>query len=397
MNSVTRRGFGWGFALGAMSTAIVAVGLWASPSARAAKPVSLSRDMFDRTLDQVLDRYVDPVDKSALLERALQHALTDLDPHSHFLSADERRALEARSRGGTTGMIALLEKGAAGTVLNVVVVRPDTPAAEAGFAQGDQIVAIDGVRVETLRGQTQIDALMSGAPDDTVQFDVIPAGQTPTRRRAVQLVRDQGADVVGKLIPVDGGAVACVHVRAFSAGVGERVKNTLARLRRSAAGRVLSGVVLDVRSNPGGQVDEALVVADLFVARGILTRTRGRGGTILREEKAHARGTDEKTPLVVVQDRRSASAAELLAAALADHGRATIVGEQSYGKGTVQERRGLEDGSLLSFTIARYYSPDDRMIDGVGVTPDVAATMAPGDDAGALSAALRALGLRRKP
>ena len=118
-------------------------------------------------------------------------------------------------------------------------------------------------------------------------------------------------------------------------------------------------------------MDEALVLADRFVARGTLVRLRGRGGRLLREDRARARGTDTTTPLAVVLDRRSASAAELLAAALQDHGRARIVGERSFGKGTVQEIYGLPDGSALSVTVARYTSPKDRVVDGVGVAPDV--------------------------
>jgi carboxyl-terminal processing protease len=132
-------------------------------------------------------------------------------------------------------------------------------------------------------------------------------------------------------------------------------------------------------------------VADLLVDKGVLTRTRGRGGRILREEKAHEAGTDASTPVVVLQDRHSASAAELLAAALRDNGRATLVGERSYGKGTVQQVIGLDDGSVMALTIARYFSPKDRVIDGVGITPDV--EVAVSDDKKALSAAFDVLGL----
>ncbi|MCA9682230.1 MAG: hypothetical protein KC457_08545, partial [Myxococcales bacterium] len=148
-------------------------------------------------------------------------------------------------------------------------------------------------------------------------------------------------------------------------------KRELADLRRQAGKEGLDGVILDVRGNPGGEVDEAVVIADLFVNKGVLVRTRGRGGTILREETATEAGTDIATPVIVLQDRRSASASELLAVALQDSGRARVVGERSYGKGTVQEVIGIADGSLLTLTVARYYSPEDRSIDGRGVDPDV--------------------------
>jgi carboxyl-terminal processing protease len=131
----------------------------------------------------------------------------------------------------------------------------------------------------------------------------------------------------------------------------------------------------------------------LFVAHGILTRTRGRGGRILREELAHDAGTDADTPLVVVQDRHTASAAELLTAALRDNGRAKSVGERSYGKGTVQEVLGMPDGSVLKLTIARYFSPKDTAIDGVGVAPDVELSLV--QRTRAVDEALAVLGLRR--
>jgi carboxyl-terminal processing protease len=127
----------------------------------------------------------------------------------------------------------------------------------------------------------------------------------------------------------------------------------------------------------------------------VLTRTRGRGGRILREERAHAAGTDAKTPLVVLQDRHTASAAELLSVALQETGRAQVVGERSYGKGTVQEVMGLEDGSVLTLTIARYFSPKDRAIEKVGVEPDVHHVLPKGsEDAAGLEVALKSLGLQ---
>ena len=170
---------------------------------------------------------------------------------------------------------------------------------------------------------------------------------------------------------MSGRRIGKIEIHGFRSGTGELVKRALADLRRGAGQRPLAGVVLDLRGNPGGDVTEAVLVADLFVAEGVLTRTRGRGGVILREELATPAGTDKDTPLVVLQNRRSASAAELLAVALQDNGRAKVVGERSFGKGTVQEVIGIPDGSLLTLTVARYFSPRDRLIDGHGVDPDV--------------------------
>jgi carboxyl-terminal processing protease len=180
--------------------------------------------------------------------------------------------------------------------------------------------------------------------------------------------------VSSRLLDHDGHAIGVIEIHEFRSGTGERVKRALAELRSEAETKnsaALVGLILDLRGNPGGQVDEAVLVADLFIAEGVLVRTRGRGGVILREEFATAAGSDRDTPLLVLQDRRSASAAELLAVALQDHGRAQILGEPSFGKGTVQEVIGIPDGSLLTLTVARYYSPKDRKIDGGGVKPDI--------------------------
>jgi carboxyl-terminal processing protease len=154
----------------------------------------------------------------------------------------------------------------------------------------------------------------------------------------------------------------------------------------------VAGIILDLRGNPGGDVPEAVMIADMFIPEGVLVRTRGRGGQILREERAHPAGSDSALPLVVLQDQRSASASELLAVALQDHGRARVVGERSFGKGTVQDVIGLHDGSLLTLTIARYFSPKDRLIDGNGVEPDVRVALPPGETGGADAGLQAALG-----
>jgi carboxyl-terminal processing protease len=409
-----------GFALGVVTTVAFAA-LW---DARAGRSSALGRDGFREALDTVLERYVDPVNEPELLAGALDHVVAGLDPHSHYLTADERKALRRRSRGGHTGLAVVMHTGDCDTALGsrtrpcrraprpavgqpasparlvrwleVVAVEPGSPADEAGISPGDHILELRDRPVADLSSQIEVDASLVGSVGESISLRVQRRSDPKPQRVELRLSPKSSEPIKATLVEGgDGRKVAHVLVRAFRSGTGERVKKALASLERSAGASGVSGIVLDVRSNPGGEVDEALVVADLFVAGGILTRTRGRGGRVLREEKAHAVGTDERTPLVVLQDRHSASAAELLAVALSEHGRATLVGERSYGKGTVQEVHGLPDGSLLTLTIARYHSPRDHVIEGRGVAPDVRVQTpgAPGSspDRG-LEAALRVLG-----
>lgn len=400
MDTVRKRAWWSGFGCGVAAAGLVAALVGRGVTPAEAGSARFDRDAFHKALDTVLDRYVEPVDGSALLAEALKHIVAGLDGHSHFLTAAERKALRDQPKDGTTGLSVHLHAAPGGgdRVLEVVGVMPGSPAAKAGLAPGDHILDIGDAEVARLLSQIQAEARLTGEVGETVALRVQRRHAAEPERIDLTLAgsaRDLVSSELVEVTDASGAAAraAVIRVRAFRRGVGQRVKKELARLKRAAAPDGLAGVVLDLRGNPGGEVDEALVVADLFVADGILTRTRGRGGRILREERAHEAGTDTTTALVVLQDRHSASAAELLTAALRDNGRAQSIGERSYGKGTVQEIMGMPDGSVLKLTIARYFSPGDRVIDGVGLTPDV--ELPPSKRARALDEALRVLGLLR--
>lgn len=395
-----KRAWWSGFASGVVVTGLVAlVGDSLVPEADAIGRARFDRDAFHQALDAVLDRYVEPVDGPTLLALGLKHIVAGLDGHSHYLTAAERKALHKKADSGTTGLAVHLHAAPGGDdrTLEVMGVLPQSPGARAGLLPGDHILEIDGTEVGRLLSQVEAEAMLSGKVGDTVALRVQRRAQAHPERFDVTLGEASRELLTHTIIDAktaagDDRKVVCIELRAFRHGVGEAFKKRLAQLRRSV-GPSLAGVVLDLRGNPGGEVDEALVVADLFVADGILTRTRGRGGRILREERAHEAGTDSDTPLVILQDRHSASASELLTAALRDHGRAKSVGERSYGKGTVQEIMGMPDGSVLKLTIARYFSPKDHKIDGIGLEPDI---KLPAERRGAaVDEALRVLGLTR--
>ncbi|WP_181197483.1 S41 family peptidase [Enhygromyxa salina] len=333
----------------------------------------LERQQFHDSLDVVLDRYVEPVDAPEVMSRGLKHMVAGLDPYSHYLTADERELAKKRQhQGAEAGLVTTLRRaGSQGAAeLEVIAVHPGSPADKLGLAPGTRILAIRGQPCEHMLSNAEAQLSLSGAAGERIALTV-ERGSGPEQLDIELRKPKVDASVSAELVEYGGQAVGWIEIHNFRAGTGDRVKRALAELRDSAGGRGLVGLILDVRGNPGGDVDEAVLVADLFVDQGVLTRTRGRGGAIQREELATAAGTDPSTPLVVLQDRRSASASELLAVALQDNGRAKVMGERSFGKGTVQEVIGIPDGSLLTLTVARYFSPDDRSIDGRGVEPDV--------------------------
>lgn len=377
-----------GLTLGIVGTLALERGI---PEADAGKPKTgpLEREEFHQTLDVVLDRYVEPVDGPQVMARGLKHMVSGLDPYSHYLTADERaRARKLQQQGAEAGLMTSLHRDEQGAELEVVGVHPGSPAERLGLDAGDRILEIRKQPCEHMLSNVEAQLLLGGAPGERIEL-VLERGHGPERVELELAKPNVDALVSATLIEVSGHAIGSIEIHAFRSGTGELVKRELAKLRASASERGLAGLILDVRGNPGGEVDEAVLVADLFVEEGVLTRTRGRGGVILREELATAAGTDVETPLIVLQDRRSASAAELLAVALQDNGRAKIIGERSFGKGTVQEVIGIPDGSLLTLTVARYFSPSDRLIDGRGVDPDVLLKNLTGD--GAIEAAAREL------
>ena len=347
--------------------ALVGAGTVVATSATADRGSAPGSDVdgLYRGIEAIFQRYVDPVDRGRLMAVALKHMAAGLDTHSYFLTAAERRALANRDQGADAGIDLALRESAQGRRFEVIAVHDLATAVQ----PGDRVIAINGVSTASLLTLVEAQALLRGAQGDHVRLRVRRAGHD--HEVTLQMKKARQRDVEGHLWSDSQRSIAVVCIHAFRRGTGARVRKQLRELRRRAGRQhALSGVVLDLRGNPGGEVDEALIVADTFVAGGILTRTRGRGGVILREELAHARDTDDQTPVVILQDRHTASAAELLAAALKDHGRARVVGERSYGKGTVQEVLGFRDGSRLTFTVARYFSPNDRTIDGIGIEPD---------------------------
>ena len=248
-----------------------------------------------------------------------------------------------------------------------------TPAAKAGLTTGDQIVKIDDLVTRNLHMDEAVQK-MRGKKGTQVQLTVERQGKAwpdgKTGPRLFNLAREliKIDNVVAKTLEPGYGYV---RLKQFSENTDRDLENALDKLEKDSPSGHLQGLVLDLRNNPGGLLDQAVRVADEFIDSGLIVRTEGKDGRIIDEERAHQRGTRLGFPIIVLVNGGSASASEIVAGALQDHGRALIVGTTTFGKGSVQSVFELDDGSALKLTIARYYTPSGRSIQERGITPDV--------------------------
>ena len=348
-------------------------------------------NLFTRVLSYVENNYVENVDQDELIYGALRGMLETLDPHTAFLKPDQYREMKVDTQGQFGGVgievemrqLPVADDGgnavgrARDNVLTIMAVIDGTPAQHAGLQTGDQILKIDNSPTRTMRMDDAI-TKMRGKKSTQVTLTVdrpAPAGAPPTMRpwkepRVIVLERTtiRIDNVVSKAFEP---GIGFVRIKQFSDSTERDLTTAVERLEREAPGGQLRGLVLDLRNNPGGLLDQAVRVADLFIESGLIVRTEGKGGRIIEEEKAHVRGTRSGFPMVVLVNGGSASASEIVAGALQDHGRAVIVGTQTFGKGSVQTVIELDDGSALKLTIARYFTPLGRSIQEKGITPDV--------------------------
>ena len=329
-------------------------------------------EVFARVLSYVENNYVEPVDGRKLMHGAIQGMLETLDPHTVFMPPEVFKEMKIDTSGEFGGLgIEVARKGE-----GIVVVAPidDTPAARAGIRSGDELVAIDGERTQGM-GLSDVLQRMRGPAGKRVLLTIMREGFNAPRELAI--IRDHI-----RIISVEGalhGGIAHLKVKNFQSRTDLYLRKELERLRGLNGGKPLRGVVLDLRNNPGGLLDQAVAMSDLWLPGNLpIVSTRGRKGARATEERSKERDTEPDYPLVVLVNTGSASASEIVAGALQDHGRATILGTQTFGKGSVQTLIEMEDGSGLKLTIARYYTPKGRSIQEKGITPDYLVPEAPG-------------------
>ncbi|HEV3032233.1 MAG TPA: S41 family peptidase [Polyangia bacterium] len=323
--------------------------------------------IFTKVLSYIESHYVEDVQETELMYGAARGLTDVLDPHSRFMDPDEYGRLKQETEGNEEidGIGIDVEK----RKTHLVIISPieGSPAAKAGIEPGDVIRSVDGVDVGPLEFDDAV-ARMQGPPGSEVVLAVERKGRELTFK--IKRARYELKPVEGKLLE-DG--IAYVKIRLFSATTDGMLGELLDQLSGKAKG--LRGLVLDIRRNPGGLLDQGIRVADRFIADGLIVKTVGKGGHVMDEAKAHSRGTWLGFPMVVVVDGATASAAEIVAGALQDHGRAVILGTQTFGKGSVQTVIDLDGCGAkpcgLKLTVARYYTPSGRSIQGQGITPDV--------------------------
>ena len=317
-----------------------------------------------RVMTHIEASYVDPVDQDKLVYGAIRGMVGTLDPHSSFMDPEEYRLLQSDTSGRFGGIG--IEIDARDRKLTVVAPLDGTPAAAAGIRSGDQIVEINGRPTD---GMSIDDAvrIMRGEPGTRVRIKLVRIGVTAPIE--LQLVRAiiRVDSIEARLLER---GIGYVRIKTFQERTVEQLRRELDRLTQESRG-TLTGLVVDMRNDPGGLLDQAILVADEFLSEGVIVTTRGQQGTVVEEDRAHARGTRPPFRMVVLVNEYTASASEIVAGALQDHGRAVVIGRRTYGKGSVQNVISLPDGSGLKLTTARYYTPSGRSIQEDGILPDV--------------------------
>jgi carboxyl-terminal processing protease len=324
-------------------------------------------EQLGRVLVEVENEYVDPVDRTKLVNGAIKGMVSELDPHSSYMPPDEFSAFQSDTEGQFGGIGIEVETRAD----QLVVLSPieGSPAERAGIRSGDTVVSVDGKDP----GAEPLDRLIKhlrGVPGSHVKVGIRRSGVADVL--SFDLVREiiRVASVSSKLLSQ---RVAYVRIRQFQERTHDELLEAAAKLR-GRAGRPLAGVILDLRSDPGGLVDQAADVADEFLDGGVIYTTRHRG-QVVEEVRAGGGGAFVSEPCVVLVNQYTASASELVAGALQDQKRATVIGEPTFGKGSVQAILSLPGGAGMRLTISRYYTPSGHAIQADGVHPDVAVEM----------------------
>ncbi len=328
-------------------------------------PAIESAALIAEVIDRVRREYVDRVDEQQIVESAIRGIVSDLDKHSSFLNAEQYEAIRITTSGNYTGIG--LDVNLEGGKVTVVSPLDDAPAARAGIMPGDVVVSVDDMPVDEHDVSASV-ARMRGPPGTAVTLAVLRDGATQPLRFALTRSAVQVKSVNGEYL---GNGIAYVRLSAFTDTTARDLDNTVRELMTTAGIDRLLGVVLDLRGNPGGVLDAAIRVADAFLPDGLIVSGTGRVQQARFEQFAHRGGVLEGVPTVVLVNHGSASASEIVAGALKDHHRARIVGETTYGKGSVQTVMPLGDGIAIKLTTSRYLTPSGRSINGTGIEPDV--------------------------
>jgi carboxyl-terminal processing protease len=323
-------------------------------------------NLFGEVFERVKTDYVEKPDDAKLVEGAINGMITSLDPHSRYMNDSAWREMQETTHGefGGLGIEVTMEDG----LIKVVAPMDDTPAAKAGILSGDLVTQIDDDAVQGLTLEQAVNK-MKGPINTKTKLTIIRKGKDEPIE--VSIVRE-----IIRVRPVsyhvDGGNIGYIRISSFNEQTTDELKGAISDISKKVPSESLAGYVVDLRNNPGGLLDQAVSVSSAFMARGEIVSTRGRTPEETQRFTAHGGDLIKGKPLVVLINGGSASASEIVAGALHDHKRATLIGTRSFGKGSVQTIIPLGAGNgALALTTARYFTPSGRSIQAKGVAPDI--------------------------
>jgi len=343
----------------------VTLGLTSSPLyANDSEVPSEKIQQFVDVYKKIKDQYVDDVDDNTLFNYAIEGMVSKLDPYSDYLSKDDFSELKVGTTGrfGGIGIEITMEDG----FVKIITPIDDTPAQKAGLKAGDLVIEVQDV---SLKDKSLNDAvkLMRGEPGTKVKVKILreEANQPLDFELTRQIIVSKGIKT-----QIFNGEIGYLRLSSFQSNSTTNVRDAIYKLRKDT-GKMMSALILDLRNNPGGVLGAAVGISDLFLESGKIVYTKGRTNNSDLEYFANSEDILEGLPLYVLINGGSASASEIVAGALQDHQRATIYGEKSFGKASVQSIQEMIDGSALKLTTARYYTPNDRHIHDNGIEPDI--------------------------
>lgn len=346
-------------------TCLFLLGLQGDSQVSAALDRSIYKNLktFNEVLDMVQKNYVEQVESKKLIEGAINGMMKSLDPHSTYMTSDMYKELEVETRGsfGGIGIEITIKKD----VLTVVSPIEDTPAFLAGIKSGDQIIQIDGKSTKDITIMEAVKKLRG--PKDTKVTITIMRENMPKPKDYV-ITRDiiKIKSIKSKIYDDH---IGYIRLASFQERTADDLKKEIKNI--TAKNGAFKGLILDLRNNPGGLLNQAVGVADVLLKSGIIVSTKGRTKSMETKSMAKDDGDEPTCPIVALVNEGTASAAEIVSGALQDNGRALVVGTQTFGKGSVQTVIPLEDGSALKLTTAKYYTPNGRSIQAEGIKPDI--------------------------
>jgi len=319
-------------------------------------------DLFSEVLEKIQNEYVEEIDQAEAMDSAINGVLQSLDPYSAYLNPEIFNEMQTETSGkfGGLGIEVSMEAG----VVKVITPIDDTPASRAGIKSGDYIVKIDG---EQVQGKTLMEAvnLMRGEVDTSIELTIRRKGLKNAKIFIIKREIIQIRSVVSKLIDKE---IGYLRLRSFNENSSSQLKKEILKLEKNEK---LLGYIFDLRNNPGGLLSQAIKISDFFLEDGEIVSTKGRKSQENRKFFANKGDEIKGKPLLVLINNGSASASEIVAGALQDQKRAILLGETSYGKGSVQSIMPLRNRGAIRLTISKYYLPSGKSISEVGVVPDI--------------------------